>query len=134
LKASGLNFIGNIEGQDLFKGTADVVITDGFTGNIALKVAEGVGQAIINSIFEAISDKIQYRLAAAALRPALKSVARKLDYAERGGAPLLGINGVVMISHGRSSAKAIKNAISEARRCAESDIVAAMHGFGASSV
>ncbi len=133
LKDSDLNFIGNIEGQDMFKGVADVVVTDGFTGNVALKVAEGVGQAIINSILEAIKSKPQYKLGALLLKPALKSVVQKLDYAEQGGAPLLGVNGIVMISHGRSNAKAIKNALREARRCAERDIVAAMNNFGALS-
>lgn len=133
LRESGLNFTGHIEGQDIFKGVVDVVVTDGFTGNVALKVAEGVGQAIINSILEAIASRPQYKLGALLLRPALKSVVKKLDYAELGGAPLLGINGIVMIAHGRSNAKAIKNALLEARQCAEKDIIMAMSSLSALS-
>lgn len=123
LKTSNVNFIGNVEGKDLPRGVADVVVTDGFTGNVALKTAEGAGELIFELIRESIGSSLVYKLAALVLKPALKKVAKRLDYAEYGGAPLLGVNGVVIISHGRSNAKAIKSALSVAGQAMEGEIV-----------
>jgi glycerol-3-phosphate acyltransferase PlsX len=114
LKNSKLNFIGNVEGKDIFAGKADVVVCDGFIGNIVLKTAEGLAEAILRMIkreFAGISvGKIGYLF----MKPALKNFKKRTDYAEYGGAPLLGINGTCIISHGRSTSRAIKNALNVA--------------------
>ncbi len=111
IKQSSLNFIGNIEGRDIFSGKADVVVCDGFTGNIALKISEGLAETIIKMLKREISGITAGRLGYLMLRPAFKNFKKKTDYDEFGGAPLLGINGTSIISHGRSSSKAIKNAL-----------------------
>jgi len=111
IKQSSLNFIGNIEGKDIFTGKADVVVCDGFTGNIALKISEGLAEAIIKMLKKEISGITAGRLGYLMLRPAFKNFKKKTDYDEFGGAPLLGINGTSIISHGRSTSKAIKNAL-----------------------
>jgi glycerol-3-phosphate acyltransferase PlsX len=114
LKDSSLNFIGNVEGRDVFQGNVDVIICDGFVGNICLKVSEGLAEAAMqmlrNEIIKSPMAKLGYLLA----RPAFKAFKRRVDYAEYGGAPLLGINGTGIVCHGKSSAQAIKNAILEA--------------------
>lgn len=115
LQGSKLNFIGNIEGKDLPRGIADVVVTDGFTGNVLLKAAEGLAEFILAEIQGRITSRWHYKLAALALRPAFRHVVRRLDYSQYGGAPLLGVNGVVIIAHGRSKAPAVRNAIRVAR-------------------
>jgi glycerol-3-phosphate acyltransferase PlsX len=117
-----LNFIGNVEGKDVTMGTVDIVVTDGFTGNVALKTAEGVAALFTELLRAEIMSTIPRKLAGVVLRPAFRALRRKLDYAEIGGAPLLGVNGAVIISHGRSSAKAIESAISAARRSVEADL------------
>jgi phosphate acyltransferase len=111
IKESSLNFIGNIEGKDIFSGKADVVVCDGFTGNIALKVSEGLAETIIKMLKREISSITAGRLGYLMLRPAFRNFKKKTDYDEFGGAPLLGINGTSIISHGRSSSKAIRNAL-----------------------
>lgn len=111
LKQSSLNFIGNIEGRDIFSGKADVVVCDGFTGNIALKISEGLAETIIKMLKREISDITAGKLGYLMLRPAFRNFKKKTDYDEFGGAPLLGINGTSIISHGRSSSKAIRNAL-----------------------
>lgn len=111
IKNTSLNFIGNIEGKDIFVGDADVVVCDGFIGNIVLKTSEGLAEVIIRMLRREISEISTGRIGYLFLKPALKNFKKKTDYAEYGGAPLLGINGTCIISHGRSSAKAIKNAI-----------------------
>ena len=128
IRQSTLNFIGFVEGKDLFIGGADVVVTDGFTGNVVIKVMEGVVEAVFRELRRAIEEKPHYKLAASFLKPALVEIAAKADYAEYGGAPLLGVNGVVVIAHGRSSAKAIKNALLSAKRAVEHDIVSVLEG------
>lgn len=117
-----LNFVGNVEGKDVTMGTVDIVVTDGFTGNVALKTAEGVAMFLMELLREEITSTIPRRLAAFALRPAFRSMRSKIDYAEIGGAPLLGVNGAVIISHGRSSARAIENALSVGARAAQFDL------------
>jgi len=111
LKTSKLNFIGNIEGKDIFLGSADVVVCDGFVGNIVLKVGEGLAEALMKMLKKEIADIITGKLGYMMIKPAIKSFRKKVDYSEYGGALLLGINGTSIICHGRSSAKAIKNAI-----------------------
>jgi phosphate acyltransferase len=111
LKGSSLNFIGNVEGRDVFQGNVDVIICDGFVGNICLKVSEGLAEAAMqmlrNEIIKSPMAKLGYLLA----RPAFKAFQKRVDYAEYGGAPLLGINGTGIVCHGKSNAQAIKNAI-----------------------
>lgn len=111
LKESGLNFIGNIEGKDIFTGDAEVVVCDGFVGNIALKISEGLAETMTKMLKREISDRSGGRFGYLLLKDALKSFKKKTDYAEYGGAPLLGISKPCIISHGRSTTKAIKNAI-----------------------
>ncbi|MFC1900472.1 phosphate acyltransferase PlsX [Chloroflexota bacterium] len=125
LKGSKVNFIGNVEGQDLITGKVDVMVTDGFTGNIVLKTLEGLTTTWLHSLGQAgqVFSKA-YSLSNRALRRdmGMDSWAKKLDYRESGGACLLGVNGNIIISHGRSQATAIKNAIGLARQTSERDI------------
>lgn len=119
LKASSLNFIGNVEGRDVYSGSADVVVCDGFIGNVALKISEGVADTIKKLLLKEISSSWLGRLAYPLIAGPLLNLKRRIDYAEFGGAPLLGVNGITMICHGRSSAKAIKNALRRAKGMAE---------------
>ncbi|MBI5191414.1 MAG: phosphate acyltransferase PlsX [Nitrospirae bacterium] len=115
LKESRLNFIGNIEGRDVFNGRADIIVCDGFIGNVAIKISEGLVEAMNSLLKKEIEEAIGGQLGYLLLRPAFKKFKKKLDYAEFGGAPLLGINGISMICHGHSTPKAIKNGIKLAR-------------------
>ncbi len=119
----GLNFVGNIEGKDLTHDIADVVVTDGFTGNVAIKTAEGTAEFILREMRTLLTSKLQYKLAALVLRPALLRLRARIDYAEYGGAPLLGLNGIVLISHGRSDAQAIRAAVRLASEYAAAGLV-----------
>jgi glycerol-3-phosphate acyltransferase PlsX len=124
--AKGLNFIGNIEGQDIVKRTADVIVTDGFTGNIVLKTIEGFNDNFLSSIRQlgSVFSSVSRLKARDLLRDiGLGSLTKKMDYSEYGGACLLGVNGNVIIAHGRSQAKAIKNAIGLARETVERSII-----------
>jgi glycerol-3-phosphate acyltransferase PlsX len=137
LEASGLNFVGNAEGKDVTKGIADVVVVDGFTGNVMLKLTEGLVSFLAHYFKDQLTggalNKLGLLLMAPGallmlpgllfLWPALRRIAKRLDYAEYGGAPLLGVNGVVIIAHGRSNAKAIKNAVRVARDSVEANLV-----------
>jgi glycerol-3-phosphate acyltransferase PlsX len=119
------NFIGNVEGGDIFKGEVDVVVCDGFVGNIVLKTSEGAAEVISNLIKNEIySSGILQKIGAFLLKPVFKALKKATDYAEYGGAPLLGVNGCVIISHGKSNAKAIKNAIFQAIKYIENDVTA----------
>jgi glycerol-3-phosphate acyltransferase PlsX len=118
LGKSDLNFVGNVEGRDVFLGIVDVVVTDGFVGNVVLKFTESIIQYINSLIKEEVARRPLSRVGAAFMKPAFDGVKRTLDYAEYGGAPLLGINGVVVIGHGGSSPRAIKNAILAAEKFA----------------
>jgi len=115
LKQSAVNFIGNVEGRDVYTGDADVIVCDGFIGNVALKISEGLAEAIMQVLRREITQSIGGRVGFLLLRPAFRRFKRRVDYAEYGGAPLLGINGVSIICHGRSSPKAIMNAVRVAR-------------------
>jgi phosphate acyltransferase len=124
--AKGLNFIGNIEGQDIVKRTADVIVTDGFTGNIVLKTIEGFNDNFLSSVRQlgSVFSSASRLKARDLLRDiGLGSLTKKMDYSEYGGACLLGVNGNVIIAHGRSQAKAIKNAIGLARETVERGII-----------
>ncbi len=111
LKEADLNFIGNVDGKDIFTGEADVIVCDGFTGNVVLKTSEGLADAIIRMLKREVANLATGRIGYLLLKPALRNFKKKTDYDEYGGAPLLGIQGTCIISHGRSTAKAIKNAI-----------------------
>jgi phosphate acyltransferase len=115
LEKSSVNFIGNLEAKDLFSGKCDVIICDGFVGNVALKVAESAAEAMQVFLKRHLLSNPLGKLGILLLLPSLKRFKKDLDYAEYGGAPLLGVNGVVIIGHGRSNVKAIKNAIKVAR-------------------
>ena len=140
LENSGLNFVGNIEGKDVTKGKASVIVTDGFTGNVIVKLTEGLVSFLARYFKNELTGGKLNKLALALmvpgllltlpgallLLPTLKRIARRMDYAEYGGAPLLGVDGVVIIAHGRSNAKAIKNAIRQAKQAVEGNMIAAI--------
>ena len=117
-----LNFIGNVEGRELFMGVCDVVVCDGFVGNITLKVSEGVANMIVKMLKDELTSSIWAKAGALIAMPALKKLKKKSDYEEYGGALLLGIKGVCVIAHGGSKAYAIKNAIRVAKESVERDI------------
>lgn len=122
--AEGLGFVGNVEGKDVPHGVADVVVCDGFVGNIVLKLAEGVSSALFDILRRDVFTGWRGAVAGLLLRPALKAVKARLDYAEYGGAPLLGVRGVSIIAHGRSDRRAIFNAIRAAAEAVERDVPA----------
>jgi glycerol-3-phosphate acyltransferase PlsX len=128
LKKAKINFIGNVEGRDLSKGVADVLVTDGFTGNVLLKTGEGLGEMLLNSLWEAVDGNPKLNEAVDVLGPVLNSVIGTLDYTGYGGAVLLGVDGVIVVAHGRSNAKAIENAVLKAKRVMEFGAVAAIKG------
>ena len=122
LKSSHINFIGNIEGKEVYRGNADVIVCDGFTGNVALKISESLAEMIGTNLKRMFQSNWLSKLGYLLLKPQLDEFKKKVDYSETGGAPLLGVNGVVIIAHGSSSAKAIKNAINRARELSEKNI------------
>jgi len=122
LKASHINFIGNVEGKEVYRGNADVIVCDGFTGNVALKISESLTEMIGTNLKRMFQSNWFSKLGYLLLKPQLDEFKKKVDYSETGGAPLLGVNGVVIIAHGSSSAKAIKNAINRARELSEKNI------------
>ncbi len=122
----GLNFVGNVEGRDLPAGAVDVLVCDGFVGNVVLKLSEGLSETLIDLIKAEIASDLVGKAAGAVIRPRLRKLVKRLDYAEYGGVPLLGVNGVAIIAHGRSRARAIKNALRVARQTAETDVVNAI--------
>jgi phosphate acyltransferase len=111
LKSLPLNFIGNVEGSDIYTGKADVIVCDGFIGNVALKVSEGLVEMIKSMLQESLEATITRKIGYVLSKAAFTDFKRRVDYAEYGGAPLLGVKGVCIICHGRSNANAIKNAI-----------------------
>jgi glycerol-3-phosphate acyltransferase PlsX len=123
LKTKGLNFIGNVEGRDIHRGECEVIVCDGFTGNIVLKLTEGLAAMLFGQIKTAIQGNFMSNLGGLLLQKSFYKLKNQLDDTEYGGAPLLGLNGISIISHGNSNAKAIKNAIRVARRAAERDVV-----------
>jgi glycerol-3-phosphate acyltransferase PlsX len=119
LRKTSIGYVGPVEGRDIFNGRANVVVCDGFVGNAALKICEGLAEAIGAMIKEEVKSSLMAKLAYLLARGAVNDVKKKLDYSEYGGAPLLGVDGVVIIGHGRSSAKAVKNAIRLAHEYAQ---------------
>jgi glycerol-3-phosphate acyltransferase PlsX len=111
LKQTALNFVGNAEGRDIYAGTFDVIVCDGFIGNVILKASESLGIAVVQMIKEEIRRSLLARLGAFLLMPVLMKFKKKADFAEYGGIPLLGVRKPVIITHGRANAKAIKNAV-----------------------
>lgn len=122
LKALPINFVGNVEGRDIFAGTADVVVCDGFTGNVALKVGEGLVDMFASMLKESLAATVTRKVGYLLSRSAYSDFKKRLDYAEHGGAPLLGVKGATIICHGRSNATAIKNAIRVAAEFAQGHI------------
>ena len=122
IRSSGVNCIGYVEGRDITNGRVDVVVCDGFTGNISLKSMEGLAGFIMNIFQEAFRQSILSRLGYLLCRRSLRNAYRRLDYAEYGGAPLMGLDGVAIVAHGGSSPKAIKNAIRVAKETVSQDV------------
>ncbi len=118
-----INFVGNVEGRDIFTGEYDVILCDGFVGNVVLKTTEGLASALFEIIKREINETFLGKIGGLLLKPAFKRVAKKMDYTEYGGAPLLGVDGVTVISHGSSNAKAIHNAIKNAQIAVESNLI-----------
>ncbi len=123
LKASPLNFIGNVEARNVYSGEADVIVCDGFTGNVALKTSEGLVEMIEGLLGEELSSSLTMRMGSLLARRALRRFRRRVDYSEYGGAPLLGVAGVAIVGHGRSSPKAVRNAVAMAYRFAASGFI-----------
>jgi glycerol-3-phosphate acyltransferase PlsX len=122
IKPLALNFLGNVEGRDLYNGRADVVVCDGFVGNVALKVSEGLVEAVRAILKEALHSTVTRQMGYLLARPAFVEFKKRLDYSEYGGAPLLGVKGVAIVSHGSSNGTAIKNAIRVAAEFARSGL------------
>lgn len=122
VEASGVNFVGNVEGHDIFSGEFDVIVCDGFVGNVALKTAESLANAINLLLKRSLAKSPITRLGAVLARDAFRQLRAEVDYAEHGGAPLLGVNGICIIAHGSSTGKAIKNAIRVAYESARRDL------------
>lgn len=116
---SSLNFVGNVEGRDVFTGSVDIIVTDGFTGNVMLKLSEGLQDAVISMIKRELSASTITKAGAMLARPAFKNLKKRLDYSEYGGAPLLGVQRIVVIGHGSSNARALRNAIRNVKEFSE---------------
>src|SRR5918998_680998 len=116
---SGLNFVGNVEGRDVFSGQVDVIVTDGFTGNVILKLSEGLQEAVISMIRRELSASTITKAGAVLARPAFQNLKKRLDYAEYGGAPLLGVQRIVVVGHGSSNARAVRNAVRNVKEFSE---------------
>jgi glycerol-3-phosphate acyltransferase PlsX len=117
-----IHFIGNVEGRDLFNGAADVVVCDGFVGNVALKTSEGVAKLVSVSLREALKSTVTSQVGALLSRAAFSDFKKRLDYSEYGGAPLLGVRGVCIVGHGSSNDKAVMNGIRVAAEFAQAEV------------
>lgn len=126
LAAAPINFIGNVEARDVLQGSCDVLICDGFVGNVLLKSLEGAAGTIFSALKQEFTRSFASKLAAAILKPGLSRFKKKLDYTEHGAAPFLGINGLVLKSHGSSDANAVKNAVRQARIAIQAELVASI--------
>jgi len=114
-----LNFMGNVEGRDVFSGVVDVIVTDGFTGNVMLKLSEGLTDAMLSMIKRELTASAVTKAGALLAKPAFRNIKKQLDYSEHGGAPLLGVRKIVVIAHGSSNARAIRNAIRSVKEFSE---------------
>ena len=121
-RKSTLNFVGNVEGRDIFQGNVDVIVCDGFVGNVSLKVSEGLAEAIITMLKDEMAKSLMAKIGYLLAKPAFDSFRKRVDYAEYGGAPLLGLNGTGIVCHGRSNAKAIMNAIKVAAEMVRNNV------------
>jgi glycerol-3-phosphate acyltransferase PlsX len=122
LDGAGLNFVGNVEGKDIFAGKADVVVADGFVGNIAIKMAEATAEFLFRTLRDEIPRTTGGKVGGLLIRPRIQEIRARVDWREFGGAPLLGIDGVAVVAHGRSDGRALKNAIRVARDAIESGL------------
>ena len=111
MKLAPINFLGNVEGRDIFKGDVDVIVCDGFTGNVALKLSEGLIETFTAMLGEELQKTLAAKVGYIFAQKAFRQFKQRLDYSEYGGAPLLGMNGITIVCHGRSKANAIKNAV-----------------------
>lgn len=123
LRAAPINFVGNVEGRHIFTGGADVIVCDGFTGNVTLKVAEATAEAFASLLVAEMEKSPEKALLTDLMKPCLDRVRARTDYDQYGGAPLLGVNGVVIIGHGRSNARAVANAVREAVEAVRNGVV-----------
>jgi glycerol-3-phosphate acyltransferase PlsX len=120
---TSLNFLGNVEGRDVFGGTFDVIVCDGFTGNVALKISESVLETLLHMLREEFGQDLRGKAGSLLLVPAFRRFKKRVDPSEYGGAPLLGVDGVCFIGHGRSTGKAIKHAIRAAGECVANKVI-----------
>jgi glycerol-3-phosphate acyltransferase PlsX len=127
LKESGLNFAGNCEGRDVYSGDFDVIVTDGFTGNVILEVSESLAHLVEEALKQEITRSLQASMGFLLSKDAFRAFKKRLDYSEYGGAPLLGVKGSCLIGHGRSNAKAVRNAIRAADDFARRGIPEKIH-------
>jgi glycerol-3-phosphate acyltransferase PlsX len=132
LAAADINFVGNLEARDLIRGTVDVVVCDGFTGNVVLKFMEGMSLSLFSMMRKSFTRDSRSKVGALLLKPALRDFRDSLDYSEYGGAPLLGLKGILVKCHGSSNARAIKNGIYQAQKFVEQDVVRAIEASAAS--
>lgn len=123
LKHAPIRFVGNLEGRDVYAGTTDVIVCDGFTGNVTLKVSEGLVETVEALLHDELSSTFGGRVGFALSRQAFRRFRRRVDYSEYGGAPLVGLNGLTIVGHGRSSSKAVANAVTMAARAVREDLV-----------
>jgi glycerol-3-phosphate acyltransferase PlsX len=123
LKASALTFIGNVEARGIFSGDADVIVCDGFTGNVALKLSEGLVEMVEDLLGEELQSTFSSQVGYLLSRRAYRRFRKRVDYSEFGGAPLLGVAGLCIVGHGRSSVKAIRNAVAMASRMAGNQLI-----------
>jgi glycerol-3-phosphate acyltransferase PlsX len=123
LKAAPINFIGNVEARDVYSGVADVIVCDGFTGNVVLKISEGLVETVESLLGDELNGTFSSQVGYLLSRRAFRRFRRRVDYSEYGGAPLLGVAGLAIVGHGRSSVKAVRNAVAMAYRFATSDFI-----------
>jgi phosphate acyltransferase len=128
LKDAPVNFIGNVEGRDVYSGEADVIVCDGFTGNVTLKVSEGLVETVEALLHDELAATFGGRVGYVLSRQAFRRFRRRVDYSEFGGAPLVGLNGLCIVGHGRSSAKAVANAVTMAVRAVNEDLLGRLTG------
>lgn len=127
LEKSGLNFIGNVEGKELYGGQADVVVTDGFTGNVLLKSSEAVAKLLVDTLRTELMATLPTKIGALLAKPAFKKIKQIMDPAETGAAPLLGIDGLVFVGHGRSDSRALVSALRVAHQAVQADLLSSLH-------
>jgi len=130
LKSAPVHFVGNVEGPAVYGGEADVIVCDGFTGNVTLKISEGLVETVEQLLHEELSATFGTRVGYVLSRQAYRRFRKRVDYSEYGGAPLLGVNGLCIVGHGRSSSKAVRNAVAMAARFVSEGLVAALRAEG----